>query len=142
MKFTNQKIKEIADTLDCGMICYIHKETQEIKELPDQDDPYFEGELWEDMINEIESNIDQYIKVDKMSSREAFQVMADFTEEVTDEDIKTRLVYALNRNRPFQNFKYEVGFKEEIRQLWFAFKAQKYQEWVRQYLHYKSDEEE
>jgi len=53
---------------------------------------------------------------------------------VNDPDIRDRLIYALNQHRPFQNFKYEVGFKEEIRQQWFAFKAQKYIEWVKDYL--------
>ncbi len=60
--------------------------------------------------------------------------MEAFTDEVADQRIKERLVYALERNKPFRNFKYEVDYDEEVRQQWFAFKAEKYRKWVKDYL--------
>ncbi len=142
MKLSDKEIREIAELLDCGMICYIHKETKEIKSIMYPDDIYAERELWEEELEEIENNLEKYVRVDQMSSREAFQVMAAFAEQVSDKDARKRLIYALNRNKPFKNFKYEVDYNEEVRQSWFKFKADRYEEWVKSYLENVYDEED
>ena len=142
MKLSEEQIKEIAGELDIGMICYVHKKTGEVKSIIDFDDVYADTELWEEEMKEIEKNRDQYIKIEKMSSSDSFRVMEAFTDEVADQRIKDRLVYALERNKPFRNFKYEVDYDEEVRQQWFAFKARKYQEWVKDYFEWLSEEEE
>ena len=66
-----------------------------------------------------------------MPSIEAFQIMEDFANQISSKEIRNRLIYALNRNMPFRNFKYEVDFNEEIRQHQLKFKAYKYKEWVK-----------
>lgn len=141
MKLSNKAIKEIAENLDCGMICYVHKETKEIKSIIDSDNYHDDDELWGEDINEIENNWDKYLKIDKMSSRDGFQIMEDFIEQVSNNEIKNRLIYALNRNKPFKNFTYEVDYNEEVRQQWFRFKTYKYEEWVRRYLEDNNEEE-
>ena len=40
INLTKDQIKEIAEQLDCGMRCYINKETGEIKTTPDFDNWY------------------------------------------------------------------------------------------------------
>ena len=134
MKLSNEAIKEIAENLDCGMICYVNKKTKEIKSIIDSNDFYDDNDLWQEELDEIENNWESYVKIDKMSSREAFQIMEDFTNQVSNQEIRNRLIYALNRNKPFKNFKYEVDYNEEVRQQWFKFKAYKYEEWVKDYL--------
>jgi len=140
MKLSKKAIKEIAENLDCGMVCYVHIETKEVKSIIDLDNIYADEELWREDIDEIEKNWDKYLKIDKMPSREAFQVMEDFTEQVSNKEIRNRLVYALNRNRPFKNFKYEVDYNEDVRQHWFKFKAYRYEEWVKEFLENSIDE--
>ncbi len=140
MKLSEKQIKEIAENLECGMICYVNKETKEIKTMIDFDQSFGDTEIWEEEFEEIEKNIDQYLKIEKPSSREAYRMMTDFTEEVMNSQIKNRLIYALNRNKPFKNFKYEVDYNEEVRQHWFKFKSKKYQEWVGDYLMYNTNE--
>jgi len=142
MKLSNKAIKEIAEFLDCGLICYVHKETKEIKSIIDLDNFYSDEELWKEDIELIENNRSKYLRIDKMSSKDAFQVMKDFIDQVTDKKIRSRLIYALNRNKPFQNFKYEIGYDEEVRQQWFKFKAYSYEEWVKTYLENVIDEDE
>jgi len=134
MKLSNKEIKEIAANLDSGLICFINTETNEIKSIIDPDDLYSEEEHWKEDLDEIENNWENYIKIDKMSSRDAFQIMEDFTDQVSNKEIRNRLIYALNRNKPFKNFKYEVDYNEEVRQNWFKFKTYKYEEWVKDYL--------
>jgi len=134
MRLSNKAIKEIAENLDCGMVWYINKETHEIKSIVDPEDVYAEEEFWRDDLDEIENNWTNYVKINKMRSRVAFQIMEDFTTQVSDKEIRNRLIYALNKNKPFKNFKYEVDYNEDIRQEWFKFKAFKYEEWVKEYL--------
>ncbi len=57
-----------------------------------------------------------------MSSHHSFQVMEDFTEPVTNANLKTRLLNSLNRKSPFRNFKAEVDNDEHYRQQWFMFR--------------------
>ena len=137
MKLSEHQIKEIAELLDSGMVCYIHKETGEIKSIIDPDDIYGDTEFWEEELEELEQNIEKYLKIEKMPPEKSFRIMEDFTAEVSDKDVRARLVYALNRSKPFRNFKYEVSYNESIRQSWFKFKSRKYEEWVKDYLNGK-----
>lgn len=142
MKLSRKSIKEIAENLDCGMVCYINKKTLEIKSIIDPDDVYSEEEFWREDLDYIENNWESYVKVEKMSSKEAFQIMEDFANLVSNKDIRNKLIYALSRSKPFRNFKYEVDYNEDIRQQWFKFKAFKYEEWVEYYLNELNDDDE
>lgn len=69
MQPTDKHIAEIAGWLECGMICYFHRPTGTIEELPDIDDPYLEDEHRQDVqeiIDKIEKDLDNYIRFDKM----------------------------------------------------------------------------
>lgn len=134
MKLSNNQIKQIAEDLDCGLISFINSDTKEIKSIIDPDDIYAEEEHWKEDLEEIENNWTNYIRIDKMSSREAFEIMEEFTLQIKNIKIQNRLIYALNRRKPFRNFKYEIDCHEDIRQQWFKFKAYKYEEWVKNYL--------
>ncbi len=142
MKLSNEAIKEIAEDLDCGMICFVHKETKAVKSMIDPDNLYAEEEHWREDLDEIEREWDKYVKIDKMSSREAFQIMEAFAAQISDTTIQDRLYYALNKNKPFRNFKHEVDYNEEVRQQWFKFKATKYQEYVRTFLEFIEEEKQ
>ncbi|HED08134.1 MAG TPA: hypothetical protein ENI57_08470 [Ignavibacteria bacterium] len=135
MELTNELIKSIAEELDCGMKVYVHKETKELKSIIDFDSNYFaDTELWQEDIDEIEENIDEYIQFEKMDSRESFQVMEDFTNTVTDEELKMKLELGLRLSKPFRNFKDIIDDEGEYRQKWFDFKSEKYIEFVKEQL--------
>lgn len=133
MDLTQNQIKEIAEILDCGKICYVNKITKEIKPMIDFNETY-DTEFWEEEFEEIQDNFEDYVKITKMSSREKFTIMKDFVDVIEDQAMQNRLIYALNQNNPFRNFKYELDFNKEIREHWFKFKAYKYEEWVIEYL--------
>ncbi len=141
MNLSNKLIKEAAEFLEMGMICYINKETNQIISIPNPDGVYFDEELWIEDLNKIENNADKYISLEPMSSRDAFRMMEDFVMQVPDIKIRNRLIYALNKNKPFKNFRYEVDYHEEIRQQWFKFKAYRYEEYVRELLEFLSRKE-
>jgi len=131
INLTKDQIKEIAEQLDCGMRCYINKETGEIKTVlnfeswqTDDEEP------WEDVLNDLEENWDKYVEIDRMESHESFEIMADFAENVDSRELRDSLINALNRKHPFQNFKWVVDNSGPYRQKWFDFKNQRLIEWV------------
>jgi len=109
IRISKEQVREIAEYLDCGMKCYLNKETGELKTIIDFDNsPYADEELWEDVLQELEENWDKYDEIPKMESHESFGLMADFTESINDKDLRTALINALNKRHPFRNFKWVI----------------------------------
>jgi len=135
INLTQDQIKEIAEELDCGMRCYVNKETGIIKSTPDFDSSLTgDTELWADVLNELDENWDKYIEIERMESHESFDVMADFAESVDSKELRDSLINALNKKHPFRNFKWVVDNSGPYRQKWFDFKNQRLIEWVKDQL--------
>ncbi|RQW78583.1 MAG: hypothetical protein EHM79_21380 [Geobacter sp.] len=132
---TNDQITEIAEQLDCGMRCYINKETGEIKTVLNFESWQTDDrEPWEDVLNELDENWDKYVEIERMESYESFEIMADFAENVDSRELRDSLINALNKKHPFQNFKWIVDNSGLYRQKWFDFKKQRLIEWVEEKL--------
>jgi len=135
IKLTEAQIDNIAQEVEIGMVCYIHKETGEMVSFPDEmrgNEP--EEEFWGEDMAKVEENYDSYVRVEGMHSSDAYKVMERFAETVEDEALGRRLIRALNRRGPFQNFKYEIDESGEYRQKWFDFKSQETINWVKEQL--------
>lgn len=131
IKLTDGQIKEIADWLDSGMRCYYNKQTSEIKKILNFDNWIgADEELWEEDLKELEENWENYVEFDAMSSHDSFLVMADFIDTVDNTFLQERLVDALNKRKPFQNFKWIIDNSGKYRQRWFDYKNSRYQDWV------------
>jgi hypothetical protein len=131
MKIEKEEIKNIAESLDCGLRCFIHLKNLEIKFIPDYaKHPDMDPEAWAADSEEIDNNFSDYIEIKGMDPGESFQVMADFTDTVDDEELKERLISSLGRSRPFRNFKSVVDNSGEYRDKWFKFKEKKLMDWV------------
>jgi hypothetical protein len=131
LNLTKEQITEIADLLDSGMRCFYNRKTGEIKEIPDFDiNPSADANGWQDVIDELNMHFEEYVSFKKMSVRETFRVMEEFIAEVGDEELKRRLVRALNKERSFRYFQHEIDYHGEHRERWFVFKAEKYFEYV------------
>ena len=130
-ELTKEEIKEIAEQLDCGFLCYLNKETGKILFVPDEmrfSD--IDEEAWADEFKELEENPLDYAEIEPMRSRDSFEVMADFARELPDsEPLKERLFKALNSGKPFWGFKYEID-DSDYREAWFKFKDERMREWV------------
>jgi hypothetical protein len=117
MKLTEKQIEEIADNLDCGMKCFYNLKTGEIKALLNFDSWIgADEEPWEKGSKEIEVNWADYFEFEGFESHESFQIMADFTESIDDKGLQNKLINALNRPKPFQNFKWQIDNSGEYRQ--------------------------
>jgi len=135
INLTKDQIKEIAEQLDCGMRCYINKETGEIKTVLNFESWQTDDrEPWEDVLNDLDENWDKYVEIERMESHESFEIMADFAENVDSRELRDSLINALNKKHPFQNFKWVVDNSGPYRQKWFDFKNQRLIEWVKDQL--------
>jgi len=134
ISLTKDQIKEIAEQLDCGMRCYINKETGAIQTTPDFDNWYTDDELWTDILNELEENWDKYVEIERMESHDSFDLMADFAASVDSRELRDSLINALNKKHPFRNFKWVADNSGKYRQKWFDFKNQRLIEWVEKKL--------
>ena len=131
INLTKDQIREIAEELDCGMRCYINKETGEIKTILNFESWQTDNrEPWKDVLNELDENWDKYVEIERMESHESFELMADFAENVDSKELRDSLINALNKKHPFQNFKWVVDNSGPYRQKWFDFKNQRLIEWV------------
>lgn len=133
MKITTKQVNEIAQDLECGMSVYINRDNFEIKTILDWEDLLIDSELWEKELEIIENEWSDYVVIVKMKSREAYEVMEDFVNEVDDERLKEDLIKILNRRSPFANFKAEIE-SSEYREKWFEFRTKKNEEFVREQL--------
>jgi hypothetical protein len=137
MKPTEEHIKEIAELLDCGELCFFHEPTGNIEHYPDPDNPYVELEEWQETLDRIDADLDNYQRFEKMDSNLSFRVMEDFANTLTDENFRTRLFEQLSQRKPFSKFKWAID-NSEHRQDWFDFKEQAYINWVREQLDSRS----
>jgi hypothetical protein len=88
-------------------------------------------EAWSEEMEKFDNNFDEYKEIDGLESHDSFEIMADFVETLPDSKrLKNKLIEALNRKRPFREFKFVIDNSGEYRQKWFEFKDRRLQEWV------------
>lgn len=135
IKLADIQIKEIADNLDSGMRCFYNKKTKEIKYVLNFDNWIgADEEPWEEDLKEIENNWDYFIEFECMTSNDSFNVMADFIDTVDNQKLQGKLITALNKSKPFQNFKWVIDNSGDYRQHWFDFKNSRYIDWINNQL--------
>jgi len=129
----DETVREIAEMLDCGHICYLNLDTNETVftlnpgsweycETPDEDSGLLEEvDSWE-----------RRITLTPPESFESFKFMEGFVDELPEREssLRSRLVSALSNNHPFARFKAIVD-SCPYRQDWFAYKQKCLEAYVR-----------
>jgi len=130
------QIQEIAEQLDCGFRAFCHKTTGKLVFIIDNSK--FLAADWEEeeeqVQEEIDANRDEYIEIEAMGSSDSYRVMVDFAEQLTNSRLQEQLFRALDKRGPFREFKYVIDNSGDYREEWFAFKNQRYLDWVSQQL--------
>ncbi|HWD88994.1 MAG TPA: UPF0158 family protein [Mucilaginibacter sp.] len=127
-----ETLKEIAEMLDMGMVCFYHKPSGEMDYYPDElKNPGFDEEPWAETISKIEENSDDYIRFEGMSSHEAFRVMEDFIAGIDHTPTHNRFIDAISQKKPFRNFDDLLGYYPDLRQQWFTYKSERYIAYVK-----------
>ena len=65
-----------------------------------------------------------------MSSRDGFQIMVDFIEKLPQNRVRYQLEAALERRKPFRNFRLVLNRNDALLQQWYQFKSTYLFEWV------------
>ncbi|RIJ50418.1 hypothetical protein D1614_00300 [Maribellus luteus] len=127
-------VSEIADGLSAGLICFFNPDTLEFEDIPK--DLAYDPEEFEMMTGETFESAglkhDEWnncITIEPMESHDSFKIMEYFIDEVRDTNFQEKLINALNRRKPFANFKYLVE-NSDYRQKWFDFKQARYELYV------------
>ena len=117
-------IKEIAQELDCGFVCYYNPKTDEIVAIPNfgqmSDEDEFR-EAFSEELKKVTKNKAEFIKIEVLESFESFKIMERFISQIADKQLQAELENILERKKPFQNFKNRID-NSDYRQKWFDFK--------------------
>jgi len=143
IKLSKEQIKDIAEELDMGMSCYVHKTTGDATSIPahvDEDDDNFEP--WEDDFKKVEQNPDQYILIETMHSSDSFKIMRKFLGKVADPKLRDKLMIAISQNKPFRRFRDILDYSGDVLQDWYQFKQEEMERYVERHLRDFSSEEE
>jgi hypothetical protein len=130
----NKAVKEIAGSIDAGLVCFLRTDTLEIDEIPYE---LFSSPTMYKMntgftLKDFKPKYTRwkkYITIEPLVANESFKIMEEFVHQLDNSKIRTQLVNALQNRKPFANFKYIID-NSDIRQEWFDFKDKKLQEYV------------
>lgn len=132
---TTKNIKEIAEQLDCGFRAYIHKKTRQLLFVPNENSlPDIELDSWNEELEQLENNHTDYYEIEKWTTSDAFEIMKEFAEQLTEKNLQSRLFIALKKNKPFRKFKFVINNSGDFRQQWFDFKNKWQQDFVARQL--------
>ena len=129
--FTKEQIKEISEQLDCGFRAFYHKQTGDLIFVPNTDRFFdMDTSAWSVELAKLSKYHRDYQEIHPMVTSDSFKVMTDFIDELTNPILQSRLIKALNRKKPFREFKFVIDNSGENRQHWFEFKNKRYFEWT------------
>jgi len=115
---------------------FINTETLKVEIYPEAD--YFFDE--EDTAQEAIDNPDKYVAIEQLPPWESFKIMEAFTEAVEDKGLQLRLVQALERKKPFANFKNIID-NSSVRQNWFEFRDEAHPVMAKQWIEENASDE-
>ncbi len=95
-----------------------------------------ETDAWENELKELKKNKKQYQEIYSMNSSDEFRLMKNFAEQLKDINFLVKLNDALSEKKLFADFKFTLDISGEYRELWFAFKEQRFTEWKQNQLNH------
>ena len=128
-----ETVREIAEMLDCGHVCYLNPDTNETVFIPNPASwEYFEEP---DMVTKELEKVDSWekrIKLTPPESFESFQFMESFIEELPESEstLRNKLISVLSHSHPFARFKAVID-NCPYRQEWFDHKQRCLEKYVR-----------
>jgi uncharacterized protein UPF0158 len=140
---SDDKIKDIAQDLDCGFICYINIQTGEHLTIPKEYDSFEADGAFDEDVAKVEKNKELYLKIEPPKSGEAHRIMQEFAYSLPDQiyHLKGKLIEALDNRKPFRNFKFIIDNSGEYREKWFAFREQQLIKFLKNHLAEVTDQD-
>lgn len=85
-------------------------------------------------MEDIADDEERYRHIEPISSRDGWCFMRDFAEDVADEEIRGRLLHAIQGSGAFGRFKHVLSFHPDLRESWFRFRDEQLLECAREWL--------
>ena len=134
---SNRWENEVYFDTETGELIYVPEELNQdniyedeyIAKLPD-----WEKEMVADIKAVYEDTEGRFISIPERGSREAYQLMVDFTKRLDDLDIAERLFDALDGKGAFRRFKRVISRYPETEEQWYKFKDESEKQEVREWL--------
>jgi hypothetical protein len=134
-----EAVRMIADVLSDNCICYYNLDTLEVE--------YIHKSLYEDLDFDAEWDDDDElnlsflkwencIKIEPLDSRESFNIMDRFVNQLKNKKEAYKLTQALNGRKPFANFNHIIH-NSDCRDEWFAFRQKELEGYVIRNYFYK-----
>jgi hypothetical protein len=127
----DELLLDIIDLLDDGEVVYLHRQTKEVLSYPDPT-RWSESE-YVDLIAEVKARAtaepDQFVVLNPPDPRDSFHIMEDFVFTVEDEQLRNRLLEALESKKPFRYFRSTVE-DSPLKDIWYDFHDARMKEWV------------
>jgi hypothetical protein len=123
---TGEEISHFLDT-ETGEIHMLFPDSEEDEELSERID---------------EDSGRRYLRIERLDSHESFRTMENFSISLPESSLKSRLLDALSRNKPFRRFKDVIHSDLALRDQWFAFRDRTYERYARDWLEVKRIEPE
>ncbi|WAC39933.1 hypothetical protein [Pedobacter sp. SL55] len=103
---TLSQIKEIAEQLDYGFCCYYNIKTGELVYIPDFEETVDDlEEFYGKDLAKIKKDKRNFILINKPSSRESFEIMDEFAQQLSNKNLSNQLLNALAKNVPLHILK-------------------------------------
>ncbi len=130
-QLSEAEINEAATAIRRGMEVYVHREHGRMLIADDPErNVRADPEIFEAIMQDINTDPDAYIHIERMPAPQALQVMKDFTDRVRNQELWQALTYALKRPRPFQTFKGELTRFPKNYDKWREYRQVRYREYV------------
>ena len=112
---------------DAGHICYLNTKTGKHIEIYHEFEDYYDGD--ENPFQEDFDTVDSWeskIVIRPLQPSELFRIMKGFAARISDKQQQNRAINALNKKRPFANFK-DIVENSNFCQEWFDYKQAWYE---------------
>lgn len=127
-------IREIATEIAKGNTCYVNKLTTDITIIDFSLEDEKKIAAQEKLILELERKMDDYVKVEKLTTENELVIMKDFLVEIADKSVRKQLSNALNRKNPIRNFNQTVESDMALQIHWRNFNFEEYQRWISNFI--------
>ncbi|MGB3800368.1 MAG: UPF0158 family protein [Lewinella sp.] len=139
-QLNDNDINEAATAIRRGMEVYVHREHGRMLVADDPErNVRADPEIFEAVMQDVSTDPDAYIHIERLPAPDAIKIMAAFTDRVRNQELWQALTYALKRPNPFQNFKAELGRFPKNYERWRQFRQEQYTNYVRESLQEETD---
>ncbi|MEY2924063.1 MAG: hypothetical protein RLZZ337_611 [Bacteroidota bacterium] len=122
MQEDNTLLREIAEQIDLGQICYFNKKTKQHFFIPSQVED--DAEFYQEAIQRKKDEKKELIEIKAFDSKTAFLLMEEFVQGIDDFEVQSSFMEALYNERPFANFKQKAR-QHRVEKEWSAFRVER-----------------